>query len=74
MDTLVVFGLQVVLSLVVYALIAKWYVARWLAEKPSYQALMLLIIPHTLRHLGLTFFVPGVVAQPMRISWANSVA
>ena len=29
MDTLVVFGLQVVLSLVVYALIAKWYVAPW---------------------------------------------
>jgi vacuolar-type H+-ATPase subunit I/STV1 len=42
------FGLQLVLSLVVYALIAKWYVSPWLAEKQINQALMLLIFPGSL--------------------------
>ncbi len=34
MDTVAIFGLQLVLSLIVYALLAKWYVTPWLAEKP----------------------------------------
>ena len=34
MDTLAIFGLHLVLSLIVYALIAKWFVSPWLAEKP----------------------------------------
>ncbi len=63
MDTLAIFGLQLVLSLIVYALIAKWYVSPWLARKPIDQALMPLIFPHAIRHLGLTFFVSGVVAR-----------
>ena len=74
MDPLAIFGLQLVLSLIVYALIAKWYVTPWLAEKPIHQALMPLIFPHALRHLGLTFFVPGVVAQPLPSFFANTVA
>lgn len=40
MDTPAIFGLQPVLSLNVYALIAKWYVTPWLAEKPIRQALI----------------------------------
>ena len=74
MDTLEIFGLQLVLSLIVYALIAKWYVAPWLAEKPIHQALMPLIFPHAFRHIGLTFFVPGVVAQPLPSFFANTAA
>ena len=68
------FGLQLVLSLIVYALIAKWYVAPWLAEKPIHRALMPLIFPHAFRHIGLTFFVPGVVAQPLPSFFATTVA
>jgi len=65
MGPLEIFGLQLVLSLVVYALVAKWYLAPWLAGKPIEQALMPLIFPHALRHIGLVFLVPGVVAtQP----------
>ena len=73
MDTLAIFGLQLVLSLIVYALIAKWFVSPWLAEKPIHQALILLIFPHALRHLGLTFFVSGVVAQPLPTYFTNTV-
>ena len=64
MDTLAIFGLQLVLSLIVYTLMAKWYVAPWLAEKPIHLALIALIFPHAFRHIGLAFLVPGLVAQP----------
>lgn len=74
MDTLAIFGLQFFLSLFVYALIAKWYVTPWLAEKPINQVLILLIFPHTSRHIGLTFLVPGVVAEPLSGFFANTAA
>ncbi len=74
MDTLAIFGLQVFLSLIVYALIAKWFVSPWLAEKPIHQALIVLIFPHAFRHIGLTFFVSGVVAQPLPTFFAYTVA
>ena len=34
MEHTAIFGLQFLLSLIVYALIAKWYVVPWLADKP----------------------------------------
>ena len=74
MDTLVIFGLQLVLSLTVYALVAKRYVMPWLAEKPLQQALIALIFPHAFRHLGLAFLVPGLVAQPLPSSFASAAA
>ncbi len=73
-DTLAIFGLQLALSLIVYSLIANWYVLPWLAKKPLRQALMPLIFPHALRHLGLTFFVSGVVAQPLPDFFAYTAA
>ena len=74
MDTLAIFGLQLVLSLIVYALIAKWYVSPWLAEKSIQFALIILIFPHAFRHVGLTFLVPGVVGSSLPISFANMAA
>ena len=70
MDTLTIFGLQLVLSLIVYALLAKWYVTPWLAEKTIDEGLIPLIVPHAFRHLGLAFLVPGLVAQPLPSSFA----
>ena len=35
--------------------------------------MILLIFPHALRHLGLTFFVSGVVAQPLPTYFTNTV-
>ena len=74
MDTLAIFGLQLVLSLFVYALIAKWYVSPWLAEKSIHLALIILMFPHAFRHIGLTFFVPGVVGESLPTSFAYMVA
>ena len=74
MDTLAIFGLQLVLSLIVYALIAKWYVSPWLAENSIQFALIILILPHAFRHVGLTFLVPGIVGSSLPISFANMAA
>lgn len=74
MDTLAIFGLQFILSLVVFGLLAKWYVLPRLAQYSTRQALMPLLIPHALRHLGLAFLVPGLVVQPLPSSFANAAA
>jgi hypothetical protein len=74
MEALEIFGLQLVLSIFVYSLLAKWYVAPWLVNKPINQALTLLLFPHALRHLGLMFLVPGVTAQPLPSFFANAAA
>ncbi len=74
MDTLAIFGLQLILSLIVYALIAKWYVTPWLAEKPIHQALIPLIFPHAFRYMGMVFLVPGVVARPLPGAFATPAA
>ena len=74
MDTLKIFGLQFVLSLVVFALLAKWYVLPWLKMKPIQQALSPLIIPHAFRYIGLVFLVPELVAQPLPSLFAYPAA
>ncbi len=74
LDHSTIFGLQFLLSLIVYALIAKWYVAPWLAGKPVEQALVPLIFPHAFRHMGLLFLVPGVVAEPLPPEFADPAA
>ncbi len=72
METLEIFGLQFVLSLLVVGLIGRWYVAPWLGEKSLKFALGILILPHAFRHLGLTFLTPAVVGADMPVSFAIS--
>ena len=74
MNTLTIFGLQFILSLIVFSLLAKWYVVPWLAKQPIRQALSLLIIPHAFRHVGLAFLVPGLVVQPLPNFFAYAAA
>ena len=40
MENLAIFGLQFFLSVIVYAVIAKWFVTPWLTGKPIHQALI----------------------------------
>ncbi len=74
MDTQAIFGLQFVMSLVVWGLIAKWLLAPWLAKMPQHQALFWLTLPHAFRHIGMVFLVPGVVAQPLPAAFAMPAA
>ena len=69
-----IFGLQFVLSLLVFALLAKWLLAPWLARQTRREALFWLTLPHAFRYIGLVFLVPGVVAQPLPSDFANPAA
>lgn len=72
MDTLTIFLIQFIMSLLVYTFIAKWHVGPWLDKKPLYTALSLLILPHALRHLGLTFMIPNVGGEGLPAVFAVS--
>ena len=74
MDTLIIFGLQFFLSVVVWGLIGNWLVAPWLKKKSPHDALFWLTLPHAFRHVGMVFLVPGVVAQPLPGTFANAAA
>ena len=74
MDVNAIFGLQFLLSLVVWALIGKWVFAPWLEGKAPARALFWLALPHAFRHVGMVFLVPGVVAQPLPEGFAIPAA
>src|SRR5919109_1207334 len=74
MDSTQIFGLQFGLSLIVYALIATWYVAPRRATWPLHAALSALVLPHALRTVGLVFLVPQVVDPNLPREFAVSAA
>ncbi len=69
-----IFGIQVLLSMVGYGLIAKWYVAPRLAALPFHEALMVLLFLHAFRHEGMVFLVPAVVAPTLPPNFALPAA
>ncbi len=74
MDSLTIFGVQLILSLTVFGLLAKWHVAPWLARKPIRHALIVLTFPHALRHIGLAFLVPSLTAETLPGHFAFAAA
>jgi hypothetical protein len=69
-----IFGLQFVLSLVLYSLLARWYVAPRLARLPLASALMPLLFLHASRFLGMVFLVPSVAGGPLPSEFAVAAA
>ncbi len=74
MDVRAIFLLQLILSLVVWGLIAKWLLAPWLEKKSPHDALFWLTLPHAFRYMGMVFLVPGVVARPLPGAFATPAA
>ncbi len=74
MDMLAIFGLQIFLSLVLYSLLAKWFLAPWLKGMTQRQGLFWLTLPHATRHVGMVFLVPGVVSPSLPHGFAVSAA
>jgi hypothetical protein len=56
-----IFGLQFALNLIVFALIARWYIAPRLSALPLHAALTPLLLLHAMRTVGMVFIVPAVV-------------
>lgn len=74
MNNFQIFGLQFALSTLVYALIARWYIAPILARLPLREALPPLLLTHALRGLGLTVLVTAVVSPEVPRAFATQVA
>lgn len=70
MTTQQIFGLQVLLSFVLYTLVARWYVSPRLAALPVDRALQPLLALHATRHMGLVFLVPTVVGGGLPAAFA----
>jgi len=74
METQQIFVLQFVLSLIAWAVVAKWTFAPQLARMAPAMALFWLTIPHAFRHVGMVFIVPGVVAHELPAGFAVAAA
>lgn len=69
-----IFGLQFVLSLLVFGLLAGWIARPFLQQLDLPEALFWLTVPHAFRHLGMVFEVPGVVSPEMPESFSLAAA
>jgi hypothetical protein len=74
MSARAIFGLQVLLSLVGYSLIGRFYVASRLAALPLSAALTPLLLLHAFRHVGMVFLVPTVVGPALPAAFAVPAA
>ena len=66
--------LSIVLSLVSFSLIGKWYVTPWLVSVPRADALTPLLLLHSFRHIGMAFLLPGVTAVALDARFATPAA
>jgi len=73
MDNLIL-PLSIMLAVVSYSLIAKWYVMPWLAPLSRKEALTPLLLLHSSRFIGLAFLIPGVTSVPLDPRFANPAA
>ena len=66
--------LSIILSLVSFSLIGKWYVMPVLLAVPRADALTPLLLLHSFRHIGMAFLVPGVTAAALDSRFAIPAA
>lgn len=74
MDQVTILILSITFGLLVYSLIAKWYLIPYLVSIPRAQAFMPLLFLHSFRYIGLAFLIPGVVSPELSPMFANPAA
>jgi len=70
MDSTLIFALQVAVSMIVFGLVARWYIAPRLATLALPAALRPLLLFHLLRTMGAAFIVPAIVGSPLPADFA----
>ncbi len=61
MNPLLLFAVQFTLSLILFVMVARWYIAPALNKMPMQASLVPLFLVHTLRYLPSSAFAPGQV-------------
>ncbi len=74
MDAFAVFGIQNLLSFVVFGLLAWWYVWQWLTRVDRRSAFTALTFVHALRPIGATVLVASVAGTALPRDFAEAVA
>ncbi len=74
MDTLQIFWMQLLTSVVVFGVIAVWYVGPYLTKVSRNSALILLLFVHVPRYVGMTLLVAGMVDPNLPIGFRSSAA
>lgn len=74
MNTIEIFGLQIVLSLIVYASVGLMYLMPRLSVLPLRAALPPFLLFHAMRGVGLTFLLPQVTDPHLPQSFAVPAA
>ncbi len=70
MPTDLVFPAQVVLGLITWSLLARWFLVPRLAGLPRESALQPLLAVHTLRYVGLIFLAPAATGPSLAQTFA----
>ena len=70
MNTDLIFPAQVVLGLLTWSLLARWFVAPRLIGLPREVALQPLLAVHTLRYIGLVFLAPAATGASLAQGFA----
>ena len=68
------FGISVLMSFVAFGLVTILYLWPWLRMLEREEAIVLLVLPHTFRFIGLSFLVPGVVSPSLPSAFALPAA
>lgn len=74
MDSNALFGLSILMSFVAFGIVTKLYIGPRLRVMRREDALLLLVVPHTFRFIGLSFLIPGVVSPSLSPAFAVPVA
>jgi hypothetical protein len=74
MDNVTIFWMQLLLSLVVCAIIAKWYVSPSLAKLSLNSALVPLLFVHVFRYVGMTLLVTGMIDPKLPREFLSAAA
>ena len=74
MSPTTLFGVQFTFSLVLFALVAKWYISPALRKLPASAALVPLFLVHALRYLPSSAFAPGQVDPAVPMDAMGAVA
>ena len=74
MDTPQIFWMQLLTSVVVFGIVAVWYVGPYLTKLSRNSALILLLFVHVPRYVGMTLLVAGMVDPKLPIGFRSSAA
>jgi hypothetical protein len=74
MPSPVLFGISVAFGLVVWGIVAWYYIWPVLSERTTHENLRPVLLLHAFRFLGLAFLVPGVVSPELPATFAQPVA